>query len=41
MTVPPHPPAEPPPVLLEHDFGEERLWLHGDQQSRVSGQPFQ
>ena len=40
MTVPPHPPSEPPPVLLEHDFGEERLWLHGDQEGRVSGQPF-
>ena len=40
MTVPAHPPSEPPPVLLEHDFGEERLWVRGDQQGRVSGQPF-
>jgi hypothetical protein len=29
-----------PPVLLDRDFGEERLWVRGDPAGRVSGQPF-
>ena len=28
--VPDRPPADPPPLLLEHDFGEERLTIQGD-----------
>lgn len=38
--VPDRPPADPPPLLLEHDFGEERLMLNGDPEGRVSGQAF-
>jgi len=40
VPVPDRPPAEAPPVLFEQDFGEERLWLRGDAQGRVTGQPF-
>jgi hypothetical protein len=38
--VPDRPPADPPPLLLEHDFGEERLVIKGDPEGRVSGQAF-
>jgi hypothetical protein len=38
--VPDRPPADPPPLLLEHDFGEERLIIQGDDEGRVSGQAF-
>ena len=38
--VPDRPPADPPPLLLEHDFGEERLTIEGDAEGRVSGQAF-
>ena len=27
-------------MLFEHDFGEERLWVRGDAEGRVTGQPF-
>ena len=40
VPVPDRPPADPPPLLLEHDFGEERLIIHGDAEGRVSGQAF-
>jgi hypothetical protein len=40
VTVPAHPPSDPPPVLLEHDFGEERLWVRGDKEGAVRGQAF-
>jgi hypothetical protein len=40
VPVPDRPPADPPPVLLEHDFGEERLWVRSDAEGRVGGQPF-
>lgn len=38
--VPDRPPAGPPAVLLEQDFGQERLWVRGDAEGRVSGQAF-
>jgi hypothetical protein len=40
VPVPDRPPGDPPPLLLERDFGEERLWLRGDTEGRVSGQAF-
>jgi len=38
--VPDRPPAGPPPLLVEHDFGDERLVIEGDPDGRVSGRPF-
>jgi hypothetical protein len=40
VDVPARPPGEPPHVLLEHDFGDDRLWVRGDAEGRVSGQAF-
>jgi hypothetical protein len=40
VPVPDRPPADPPPLLLERDFGQERLWLRGEAEGHISGQAF-
>lgn len=37
--VPARPPADPPPVLVERDFGDEPLRIAGDAAGAVKGQP--